>query len=142
MTGGLVGFGVGVLIYALVLRRVMAGFAWSAATICAVATLGVAALPLDAAATIDGAHTAAAVVGYLALAATPLLAARPLAEGGHRGGAATSVAVSVVAAACLVATAVGPAHGLFQRVGLGLVDAWLVVSAVWIAGGGETAGPG
>jgi len=31
---------------------------------------------------------------------------------------------------CLLATVAGPAHGLFQRLGLTIGDAWIVATAV------------
>jgi hypothetical protein len=78
-----------------------------------------------------------AAIGYVTLAATPLLAARPLAVGGHRRAATLSVALGVVSGLCLVGTLAGPAHGLLQRVGLTLGDAWLISSAVWMLSGGR-----
>ena len=48
----------------------------------------------------------------------------------------------MVAAACLVATAVSDANGLFQRLGLTLVDAWLVVTAIALASAATPENPG
>ncbi|MDQ6798633.1 MAG: hypothetical protein M3011_11570, partial [Actinomycetota bacterium] len=79
-------------------------------------------------------HNALAGVGYLALVATPLLAARPLAEVGHHRAAVASLVAAGAAGVCLVATLVGPAHGLYQRVGLTIVDAWLMASALVLIG--------
>ena len=95
-----------------------------------IATLGVAAFPLDVSSTIDTVHGALATIGYATLAATPLLAARPLAESGHREAAALSLAAGVIAGLSLAATVLGPAHGLFQRIGLTTGDIWLAASAV------------
>ena len=58
-----------------------------------------------------------------------MLAARAQSDAGHRRAAVASVATGAVAAACLAATVAGPAHGLFQRAGLTVVDVWLVLSA-------------
>ena len=49
---------------------------------------------------------------------------------GARGRA--SVLSGIVSAACLVATVAGPSHGLFQRLGLGAVDIWIVATAIEI----------
>jgi hypothetical protein len=130
MTTGFVCFGVSVSIYGSALRRHLPGPAWLGAVSTGIATLGVAAFPLDVSPTIDSVHAALATIGYATLAATPLLAARPLAEGGHREAAALSLATAVVAGLSLAATALGPAHGLFQRVGLTAGDIWLATSAL------------
>lgn len=135
MAAGFVCFGVAVPIYALVLRRCLGGQTWIAATTSGVATLGIALFPLGSSGAVDGIHNGLAALGYLALAATPVLAARALSDDGHRRAARASVAVGVLAGACLAATVAGPAHGLFQRTGLTVVDVWLMASAVWIARG-------
>lgn len=132
MTAGFVGFGVAVPLYAIALRRHLAGPAWVAAVTTGAATLGVALFPLGTSPTVDGAHNAMAASGYLALAAIPLLAARPLVEAHHRTAAIGSWVVAGLAGACLAASLVGPSHGLFQRAGLTLVDVWLMVSALVI----------
>jgi hypothetical protein len=59
-----------------------------------------------------------------------MLALRPLIETGHCRVAALSAGVAGVAAGCLAATLLGPAHGLFQRSGLTLVDLWLMAGAL------------
>jgi hypothetical membrane protein len=140
MTAGLVVYGTGVAVYAVPLRSSVPGSAWKAALATGLAALGVAAFPLDASSTIDVVHGGVASVGYLTLAATPLLAARALAASGHRRAAAISVVVGVVSGLCLAATVIGPGHGLVQRIGLTLSDGWLVASALWMLCGGR-AGP-
>ena len=130
MTAGFVVFGVAVPIYALVLRRALQGGAWVAAIVCGVATLGVAAVPLGRGS--DGWHGTLAGIGYVALALVPTLAVMPLRRSGRRRWAVTSAVLAAVAAACLVATTLGPAHGLFQRMGLAAGDAWLVMTALVI----------
>jgi hypothetical membrane protein len=132
MTAGFVGFGVAVPVYAAALRRSLPGPAWKTAAATGVTSLFVAAFPLDQSSTIDSLHAGFAAFGYLTLAATPLLAARPLATMGHRRAARVSVGIGVASGLCLAATVLGPAHGLFQRLGLTLGDAWLVGSAVWM----------
>jgi hypothetical membrane protein len=135
MTAGFVGFGVAVPVYAMALKAAVPGPAWKTAVATGLATLGVAAFPLDKSSTIDQVHAAMAALGYLTLAATPLLAARPLAAAGHRRAASLSVVVGVGSGLCLVGTLVGPAHGLLQRIGLTMGDAWLISSAAWILAG-------
>jgi hypothetical membrane protein len=129
MTTGLLGFGIGMLLYAGALRAALAGPAWKAALATSIATFGVAALPLGlTSATVDG-NGAVAVVAYATLVAMPLLAVRSLAASERRGAATLSVAIGVVSGLCLAATVLGMAPGLLQRVGLTLVDAWVVGSA-------------
>jgi hypothetical membrane protein len=130
MTAGFVCFGVSVPIYATALRRHLPGSAWLTAVSTGIATLGVAAFPLDVSATIDTVHGVMATIGYATLAATPLLAVRPLTSAGHREAATISLAAGVVAGLSLAATVLGPAHGLFQRMGLTTGDLWLAASAV------------
>jgi len=129
MTAGFVCLGLGLVAFSVELRRRAVGAAWLAAGICGVATLGVALFPLETSAWRDSVHNALAALGYLSLAAIPVLAARAQSDAGHRRAAAASVATGVVAAACLAVTVAGPAHGLFQRAGLTVVDVWLVLSA-------------
>jgi Protein of unknown function (DUF998) len=135
MTAGFVGFGLSVPIYATALRRHLPGPAWLAALSTGIATLGVAAFPLDVSSRIDTVHGALATIGYATLAATPLLAARPLAESGYREAAALSLTAGLIAGLSLATTALGPAHGLFQRLGLTIGDLWLAASAVAILRG-------
>lgn len=129
MTAGFVAFGVGLPLYALALRRSPTGHAWIAAVATGVATLGVAAFPLDGPVG-DGAHAAAAGFGYATLAAVPLLAARPLARAGYKAWSRFSWATGAAVGACLAATTLGPATGLMQRTGLTIGDAWIVASAI------------
>lgn len=129
MTSGFVAFGVGLPLYAVALRDAIGGKAWLAATATGLATLGVAAFPLDGPAG-DGAHALAAGAGYATLAAVPLLAARPLARGGQIGWGRLSWAAGAASAACLLATVAGPASGLFQRLGLTIGDVWIVATAI------------
>jgi hypothetical membrane protein len=141
MTAGFVGFGIGVPLYGLALRASVPGPAWTSAVATGLATLGVAAFPLDVSATQDLIHGGFATFGYATLAATPLLAARPLAASGHRRAAMASVVIGLASGVCLAATAFGRSHGLYQRVGLTLGDTWLVASAAWMLIGARTAGP-
>src|SRR4029077_17072240 len=83
MTAGFVCFGVAVPVYALALGDAIRGGAWLAAIVTGLATLGVAAVPLDVSKTTDLVHGGFASVGYAALALTPLMAAGPLAARGY-----------------------------------------------------------
>lgn len=132
MTAGFLAFGVGVPLYAAVLHDELPGRAWVTALATSIATLGVAATPLDVSPTVDLLHGGLATAGYVTLAATPWLAAPALTARGHRRAALASRVVAGLSGASLVATTVGPAHGLFQRLGLAVVDAWIVATAVWL----------
>ena len=121
MTLGFVVYGIGLLLFAAALREADDGPAWLAAATTGLATLGVAAFPLDGWAG-DAPHGVAAGVGYLSLAAVPLLARGPA--------PVASRLVGVAALACLGLTAVVDGSGLLQRVGLTLGDAWVVAAAV------------
>jgi hypothetical membrane protein len=129
MTAGFVTYGLGLALFAVPLREGLAGRAWMTAAATGAAALGVAALPLDGWAG-DAPHNAAAALGYLTLAATPLLAAGPLAALGHRRWAARSRLAGALSGLCLVATTVDEASGFFQRAGLTIGDAWIVACAV------------
>jgi hypothetical protein len=132
MTAGFVGFASGMLLYAGALRASVPGPASKAVVATGIATFGVMAFPLGMNSSIDDIHGAFAIVAYSTLVATPLLAARPLAVGGHPGFAGLSVATGVVAGLCLAGTLLGTVPGLLQRLGLTLVDAWIVGSAAWM----------
>lgn len=139
MTGGFLTFGVGVGVFAIALRASLPGWAWATVAAASASTLAVAALPLDTG--VDGLHAASAVVGYATLAATPLLAAPPLAaRRAHRAARASRLAGSG-SALLLAASLVGPWHGLLQRAGLGVSDLWICAVAVALLGRGLPAGP-
>jgi hypothetical protein len=129
MTAGFVAFGIGVAVYATALRITLDGWAWATALATGVATLAVAAVPLGSP-TSDTVHGCFATFGYVTLAATPLLASRPLGRSGRSAWARASLLSGIVSGACLLATLPGPAHGLFQRLGLGAVDVWIVATAI------------
>jgi hypothetical membrane protein len=130
MTAGFVCFGIAVPLFSLVLRETLPGPAWISAAASGLATLGVAAFPLHVNPTISALHGTFAAGGYVALALVPFFAGRVLVRRGHRGAAAASMALAAVSAGCLAATPVADANGLFQRLGLGFVDVWLVVAAI------------
>ena len=127
MTTGFVVFGAGMAGFAAGLRSALEGPAWGAALVAGCCTVGVAAVPLDGGR--DALHGALAGAGYLALLAVPLLAARSLDK--HRGAA---VATAAAAGACLAASvAVEGPNGLWQRLGLTLLDVWVAATALRLA---------
>jgi hypothetical membrane protein len=130
MSAGFIVFGVGLAVYAVALRDRLPGPAGIAAAAAGVATLGVAAAPLGRSDAGDTLHGVLASAGYVALALIPLLAAGPLRAAGRTRAAIFSLAVGSVAAISLLATTLGPLDGMFQRLGLTIVDVWIVLSAV------------
>lgn len=135
ITAGFIAFGVGVPLYATQLRRVLGGRASMTAAATGLATIAVAAIPLDHSATADTWHGIAAAIAYVTLAATPALAVRPLREQGYRGLARFSVLSSAVSASALLLSTAGLPNGLFQRVGLTAGDTWIVATALAILSG-------
>jgi hypothetical membrane protein len=130
MTAGFVFFGFGLIAFGLALRVVLEGRAWIAALVTGACTLGVAATPLRGWSG-DTVHGAFASAGYVAIFALPFLAAPVFARRGWTRGARLSVLMAAISAACLVATMFGPAHGLWQRLGLTVGDLWIVVTAAY-----------
>lgn len=134
MTAGFVAFGVLLPVFARELPGLLGtgpGLRRSA-TVAGLSTLAVAALPLqrEQGGVEDSLHAAAAGVGYLAMALSPALAVGALSRSGRRTAAWGSALVSAVSAASLVLSlTVGPT-GLWQRIGLGVVDAWFAAVAV------------
>ncbi|QYG92606.1 DUF998 domain-containing protein [Iamia sp. SCSIO 61187] len=135
MSTGFVLYAVGSAAGAVALRRAIPGPAWVASAVNGVATVGVALTPLEHSSALDAAHAVTATTCYVSLALTPLLAARPLADAGHRRAAAASVATGAIVAACLAATAFTESSGLPQRLGLTTGDAWLIATGVAILTG-------
>jgi hypothetical membrane protein len=133
MTGGFVVFGLSMVAFSRAVRDAVGWLPAASVAATGIATLGVAATPLDTG--VDGLHGVFAFVGYATLAAAPLLAA-PRLRGGWR---AVSVVAGALTAASLAATVVGPASGLFQRTGLSIGDAWLAAIAVGMGGWPEPA---
>lgn len=136
MTSGLIAFGVLMPVWARVLSRELGsrGVRW-AVTAAGLTTLGVAALPLtrEPGGTQDLLHAVAAGTGYVAMAATPLIASRALKRLGHDRAAAASVVVGAVSVAGLIGTLlVAERSGGLQRLGLTVVDAWHVAAAAWV----------
>jgi len=120
MTAGLVALGVGMGLYGLARWP---DPLWRLPVANGLTALAVAAMPLGS--TLDTAHGVVAAVGYATLAAIPVASARRLPPAWAR----LSVAVGALSAACLVASTVVERSGLFQRLGLTVAHAWVVVSA-------------
>ena len=127
MTAGFVVYGLGLIAFGIALREVLEGRAWMAAVATGGCTLGVAATPLGGWSG-DAVHATFAGLGYAAIVALPLLAATPLARTGRAAWARVSVLTGTISATCLLASTFGPAHGLFQRLGLTVGDAWIVAT--------------
>jgi hypothetical membrane protein len=130
MTACFVVFGVLVPVWARTLARELDRPALrTVVTVAGLATLAVAALPLteQGGQLQDAGHAAAALTGYVAMAATPLVAARVLPPRARRA----SVAVGAVSVAALVASVVTGSGGA-QRLGLTVVDVWHVVVAAGV----------
>jgi hypothetical membrane protein len=135
MTGGFVVYGTGLITYGLARRQRSPGPAWALAVATGVATLGVAAFPLGR--PLSGTvHAVFAVAGYATLAALPIAASAALAGAGQRHLSRLSVLAGTTTGALLLASALGaPAHGLTQRLGLTVGDAWVALSAAAMLGG-------
>lgn len=128
MTTGMVVFGIAIVLYAQALRSAVRSRSWIGATVTGLATIAVAALPLDHSDAVDDLHGVAAGVGYVSLALVPLLAVRPLIAAGQRQlGLAGGVLGAISAIALPISLAVD-ANGLFQRIGLTASDLWIVAS--------------
>lgn len=121
MTAGLLALGAGMAAYGAALRPRPS---WPLPVLNGMTAAAVAALPLGGA--YDDAHGAAAGLGYVTLAAIPVLGARGL----RPAWAAVSVTTGLVSGLCLLATVLLPWDGLFQRLGLTVAHAWVVVSAL------------
>ena len=130
MTAGFVVYGAGLALYAVPFRARVPGRGWMWVAATGVSTFGVAAFPLGTPVAGD-VHAVFAAVGYVTLAAVPLTVAPVLARAGRRGWSRVSALAGVVAAGSLLVSVVGPAssHGLAQRIGLTVGDAWIIASA-------------
>ena len=120
MTTALVVLAAGMVGYGIALRP---GRGWWLPVVNGVATIAIAALPLGG--KVDAAHGLAAALGYVTLAAIPVVVGprRPF-----------PVAVSTAAALCLVASVTVDRDGLFQRLGLTVAQLWVVLSALGLSG--------
>jgi hypothetical membrane protein len=131
MTAGFLVFGAALPTYAVALRQALPGQAWKFAAANGVATLGVAAFSLGTPTSGD-IHGVFAGLAYASLAATPIAAGVVLRRRDHYKLARTSITTGIAVGTALVVSVLGPTHvhGLFQRIGLTLGDAWIVASAL------------
>jgi len=132
MTGGFVVFGLSLPAFGWALRSTVPGWAWATATATGLSTLAVALTPLDRSDLVDRLHGVFAGIGYVTLAATPLLAAGPLLRMGRRRLAVGGVAAGLTSAVALALTTTDLPTGLCQRVGLTAGDLWIVAAALAI----------
>jgi hypothetical membrane protein len=139
MTGGFVVFALCIFPYALAVRHALGGRVWLSAAVMGVATLVVAATPLGLSPATDHRHGVIAVIGYIALAATPLLAVRPLLDRDRRRAAAVSIVTAALSATALLLSDTTPLTGLFQRIGLTAGQLWIACSAVAMLAGAAQA---
>ncbi len=138
MTAGLVAYGVAVPFYARAVKASLPGPTWIAAAANGVATLALAALPLDRSSAGDIGHAVAAGAAYVTLSATALLAGRSLGDGRW----ARVATVAGVASGLSLAVSISAAPtGLFQRLGLSIGDAWIAASAIAIVRAGVAREP-
>lgn len=120
MSAGLVALGAGMALYGVALRP---DPAWPLPVANGVTAVAVAGLALGG--TVDTAHGIAAALGYTTLAAIPIaVGRRPL-----------PAAIGVLSGACLLASLLVDQDGLFQRLGLTVAHAWIVVSAAGLLRG-------
>ncbi|MFP5218897.1 MAG: DUF998 domain-containing protein [Actinomycetes bacterium] len=136
MTSGMVAFGVLMPVWARVLgERLDSPWLRRVVTVAGLGTLVVAAAPVtpDGGALQDTVHYVAAGTSYVAMAATPLIAALRFRARGQGRAALASLATGVVSAAALTSSVlVGDEGnvGALQRLGLTSVDVWHVAAAV------------
>ena len=120
MTAGLLALGTGMALYGVALRP---GPTWPLPVLNGMTAVAVAALPLGGG--YDTAHGLAAGLGYVTLAAIPVLGARRL----RPAWAGLSVATGLVSGLFLLGSTLVSTDGLFQRLGLTMGHLWVVVSA-------------
>ena len=135
MTAGFVTFGVGVGLFAVSVRTTLGATTSAFLGATAASTLAVALLPLGGSDTVDQLHGMAAAAGYVTLVAAPLAARSSLRRLGAHRLASAGVAATAVAAVSLGASLALPATGAFQRLGLTVVDAWIIATATLLATG-------
>lgn len=128
MTAGMVVFGVAMPASALAWKTAVGGRAWMLVAATGMSTLAVAATPLDHSGLIDRLHEIAAATGYVTLAAIPVAARTALSGRGFPRHAAVGTALAVVSATSLAVSLAVEQTGLFQRIGLTVIDLWMIAS--------------
>lgn len=134
MTVAFIIFGIAMLVFARPLADQLGGAVpvLIAVVVAGVTAFGVAAFPLGRSRGGDLAHGAWAVTGYLALALSPLLAAFAIRRKGSATAAIGSVVAGAAAGVSLAATTLSTYVGLFQRLGLTIVDLWFIAVGISI----------
>ena len=135
MTTGFVTFGVALPVFGAAMRRHLGGSGSIASVTPGLATLAVAATPLDRSSTVDTLHGVFATAGYVSLFAVPLLSFGPLRRGSHDRLAIAGAAAATVSTVSLVLSSTTLPTGFFQRLGLTATDLWIIALAVSIATG-------
>ena len=135
MTAAFFVFGLSMLVFAQLMSRAMASqLVRAAVTMAGVGTLGVAAFPLNvnSGGVEDVTHVVWAVVGYTGTVLAPIFGGWVFQQRSKPVAALTSVVVGVASLAALVGTSISAHPGLWQRAGLGIVDGWFMIMAIWI----------
>lgn len=129
MTAGFVVYGAALPLFAVASGSRLPRGARALVAVTGISTLGVAAFPVGTQPS-GHVHAVFAGLGYVTLAAAPLVHARSLARRG-RGVRAAAVGSLGVACGVLLVTSVAVARtGLLQRAGLTLGDGWIVANAL------------
>ena len=129
MTIAFIAFGIGVIAFGEALHQVLEGRAWIAGIATGACTIGVAATPLGGWSAMASMRSGPRVL-HARAAAAPRVAARACARTWDG-----SIVVATTSGVCLAASTLGPAHGLWQRAGLTIGDAWIVVVALFLVAG-------
>jgi len=130
MTAGFILYGAGLMAYGAALRQSISGTAWLWVAATGVLTFGVAAAPLGTP-TSGAFHAAFASAGYAALCgAVVALLPKVSVLGYHCSRRGALLGGATTAALLVVSVAVGPGHGLTQRLGLTLGDTVIALSAL------------
>lgn len=133
MTAGFVIYGIAMPIFATFIREALSPGAGWATALSGIATLAVAALPLDFSASMDAAHGAAAFIAYAGIVLAPLFGGREFLRCSHRWAGITSLILAAVSCVSLIASIVSSDNGLFQRIGLTLGDIWFLAIALLLS---------
>lgn len=135
MSTGFIVFGLGLPAFALAHRRGVGGWGWVPAALTGLATLAVAAAPLDRSSFVDTLHGVFATFGYITLVAVPLASFRPLRDAGHSRLALGGIVAAAVSTVSLALSSSGLPTGFFQRLGLTSTDVWIIATALLMATG-------
>ncbi len=127
MTLGLVVYGAALIGFGVLGRATIGRNPAVAAIVTGVATLGVAATPLDTSSIVDQLHGIAAVIGYVSLVALPVSLIPTLRRLRLTRLAYIAPHTSIIATLALLFSMDASTNGLWQRIGLTIVDVWLIL---------------